>query len=115
MSLDILRKVRKKLNLPNILPLIDINEYFKKINKYKNIKCISKHFNISVIQMNKFIYDNNLQQPKIIKNHGNKWTTTQINRLKLYYKDNTIKECAVLLDRTFESVKSKLKQLQITK
>jgi len=110
-----LRSLRKKANLPNILPVIDINEYFKCVNKYKNIKDIASHFDISVIQMNKFIHDNNLQPPTIIKKYGLKWTTTQINKLKTLYTDHTAKECAVMLGRSFESIKSKLKELKIKK
>ena len=47
--------------------------------------------------------------------HGKKWTTTQINKLKTLYTDHTAKECAVMLGRSFESIKSKLKELKIKK
>lgn len=44
-----------------------------------------------------------------------RWTRYEINKLKALYMSHTTRECAFNLNRTFEAVKTKLKQHKIRK
>lgn len=108
-----IRQLIIRANLPNI-QLININEYLNIYKNYNDIKTLSKKLNVSVISLNRFIAKNNLPKP-LCNKKNKKWTTYEINKLRKLYKTHTIKECAILLKRTFEGVKSKIKAEKINK
>lgn len=111
-----LNTIIKRFNLPKPNYYgFTIDDYLEVYKDFKSVKAIADHFGIHSVKMNQFVYENNLPKVDIISNHNKKWTTYEKNKLKRLYKKHTIKECANILDRSFESVKSKIKNLKINK
>lgn len=111
-----LQRIIKQFNLPkpNYYGFTK-EDYLKVYKDFKSVKAIADYFGIHSVKMNQFVYEHNLPKVGIISNHNKKWSTYEKNKLKRLYKKYTIKECANILGRTFDSVKSKIKDLKIKK
>ena len=115
-TIAILEKLINRFNLPKPNYYgFTIDEYLEVYKNFKSVKDIADFFNVHSIKMNQFVYKHNLPKVGIISNHNKKWSTYEKNKLKRLYKKHTIKECANILGRSFESVKSKIKDLKISK
>jgi len=114
--------IRTKANMLNLYisrgelkTKIVLENYKNLCNTHKTNEEIAETLGVGISFLYKIKKDHKIKVNPVKSRYGTRWTKYEINKLKVLYTSNTTKECAIILNRTFESVKTKLKQHKIRK
>ena len=124
-----LRSIRIKARTLNAVNTAEraMNKHRKIADAYlelrgtNNVSECATQLRVSMCQLYKILNKFNIDYKKPSKKnmsgslYGTIWSKSEIQKLKVLYKNTKIKDCAFILGRTFNAVSSKIKELQIQK